>query len=334
MDQVTQLASSMSFMPLYVVRAAVTLGLPEALVEPALVEDVAARLSTDPRATEALVDHLLLLGLVERDVQRRVSLSEVGRVLLREHPAGLARAWDMSSVAYRMEQAYARLPEVIRTGEASYDDVFGRPLYEDIELHDHYIDEVVDSARGLLEHSAERLVEWLALPRRSTLVDIGAGSGVHLARFLDSDASMAGIAVDLPGTLQRTSRHLADHGVAGRVTFVPGDFFECQLASADTYLLSNVLVDLNDRMAVQLLERVRNAAPDGSRVVLLELDRGSTDPGVASHMSIHQLCMTGGRLRMYDELVAVGVEAGLEFVRSTDFGAGVTAIVFGCPRTE
>lgn len=321
-------AERMNTLPGHAVRAAVSVGLPEQLIAWSDVETASARLTTDPAATRQLVDYLAALGLVERDATGRARLSVTGQVLRRDHPAGLASSWTSGSIAHRMEGALARLEDVLRTGRPSYPLVHGHSLYDDVDAEPRYVAEALSSAQGLVEHTAIGLAAWLPLPEQSTVADLGCGSGTHLLHLLAAHPTVSGVAVDLPGTLEGAAARwaTADPGVRERVTPCPGSFLSDPLPVAQTYLLSNVLVDLDDPTAHRLLQRVVSAAPDGAQVVVVELAADDADPAFVSHLGLHQMCMTGGRVRTVAELGSLAAGAGLDARDTAALGGGISAL--------
>lgn len=325
---IATLVERMNTVPAFALRTAVTLQLPEYLVEWQAKDSIAARVGADREAIDVLLDYLVSIEAIEQDQQGRVRLAPMGAVLLRDHPTGLAQNWDMSSVAYRMERAFAGLLDVVRTGRPAYPTEYGRELYKDIDENERFVDEALSSAGPIVDYSASRLAKWLSLPESSTVADLGCGTGIHLVRILGENPSCRGIAVDLPGTLSRASAEMGKSEAWHRIELIPSDLFASPVPMADTYLLSNVLIDLDDEKARQLLRRVRESSTDGSRLVVLELDRDMTDPTLAAHLRLHQLCMSGGRMRNKSEISDLAVAEGFTLDRAEHFGGGITVFAF------
>ena len=96
-----QLANRLNLMPLYVVRTAVTLDLPEALSDNPTTVELARRIHVDDQALVVLLDYLVPLGLVARTAGDRLSLTPTGDLLRKDHDTGIAKFWDMTRCATR-----------------------------------------------------------------------------------------------------------------------------------------------------------------------------------------------------------------------------------------
>ncbi|MDB4998854.1 MAG: crtF [Myxococcaceae bacterium] len=106
------------------------------------------------------------------------------------------------------------------------------------------------------------LVRWL---------DIGGGDGTLVRELLLHEPLLHGDVLNLPATEPLVRPRLEDPRVAGRMGFVPGDFFAGALpAGYDLVSLVRVLHDWPARDALTLLERVRDALPSGGRLVICE----------------------------------------------------------------
>jgi hypothetical protein len=113
------------------------------------------------------------------------------------------------------------------------------------------------------------------------------------------------------------------------VDLVEGNIFERVDASADLYLLKDILHDWDDERSLQILRTVAAAMAPGSKLVLIEqpLERNDPNPLVSS-VDMHMLTQCdGGRQRSVGELQALLREAGLRPGDVHD--TGIVALVEG-----
>jgi len=117
---------------------------------------------------------------------------------------------------------------------------------------------------------AERLavLEWHS---GETVVDLGGGNGSLLLELFAQRTGLRGVVLDLPETV-RDERALA----AAAIEFVEGSFFD-GVPEGDTYVLGTVLHNWPDSEAARILRTIRDHAPAGARVLILEwvVQRGS-----------------------------------------------------------
>ena len=123
-----------------------------------------------------------------------------------------------------------------------------------------------------------------------TVADIGGGRRHLLAAVLDAAPSAQGILFDLPQVINSlTIKH-------NRLTPLAGDFFADPLPQADAYLLMEVLHDWTDDKCRAILRAIRQAAPSGAKVLVIENVLSDDQPDPRGHiLDIIMLANTGGR---------------------------------------
>jgi hypothetical protein len=136
-----------------------------------------------------------------------------------------------------------------------------------------------------------------------TVVDVGGGNGALLRALLELQPQVWGIVFDLPET-DRDEAALGD-----RISFVAGDFFE-SVPAGDAYVLSRILHDWDDEHAGAILRKIRAAASEHARLLLLEsvLQPGN-DPHGSKWLDLLMLVI-GGRERAEDDWRALLEGAG------------------------
>lgn len=175
----------------------------------------------------------------------------------------------------------------------------GRPTFPRLHGTDFWAwlganpDERAAFDRAMVQGTQGRLarletVEWRG---DETVVDVGGGTGAQLIAFLERHPGMRGIVLDLPETVR-------DEATFGdRCTFVEGSFFEA-VPAGDAYVLSTILHDWDDERATAILRTIRKAAPDDSRLVLLEgVVEPGNEPDGAKWLDLLMLALFAGRER-------------------------------------
>jgi orsellinic acid C2-O-methyltransferase len=153
----------------------------------------------------------------------------------------------------------------------------------------------------------------LDLQGAQTLADIGGGYGGLLAAILQANPGLRAILFDQAHTLDAAKPYLEAHGVADRVSFVAGDFFEDVPVEADIYLLKSVLQQHGDAQAQTILETCRKAMAPGATLIVIERlmpDTPGDDPA-AVMLDLHMMTITGGKLRTKPEMEALMAAGGL-----------------------
>jgi hypothetical protein len=161
-------------------------------------------------------------------------------------------------------------------------------------------------------HGGRALLEVVDFAACRALLDVGGNAGGYTRAILDVHPHLRATIFDLPAVEQMAREQMARAGLAARVAFVAGSFFEDELpAGHDVALLSSVLHDWEDGECAAILGRVHRALDPGGLVVVTEpmLADDLTGP---DHPSVSGLAMAllGGRQRTRPEVAALLEAAG------------------------
>ncbi len=272
------------------------------------IDDLAVASGSNSDSLHRVLRHLVAKGVFEEPTPGRFALNEPARALL-DPPARFAL--DLDAFGGRMAHAWGSLLSAVRTGEPAYDEVFGRPFWEDLQAHPD-IAASFDALMGPAGHGApdpEVLVTggWESV---RTVVDVGGGTGSLLAEVLRARPTVRGTLVDLPQTVARSGEIFQSAGVAKRVTMVGQSFFDPLPGGADLYLLKSVLSDWPDREATAVLKRCGEAARPAGRVVVL--NGVSPDGPGGPAPALLMMVLVGGKERSLEEFRELARAAGLE----------------------
>ena len=210
----------------------------------------------------------ILRGLVIEDVALEnadgsFELTELGSALARRPGSLQVRG----SFYYR---AAAGLLDALRTGGTAFEAVYGQPFFGYLDGHPDAQAGFEGSMAGRAVAEARDVVAAYDFGAYRTIVDVGGGRGILLAAILDSAPQAAGILLDRPAPVEQARAHLAGAGLADRVRFVAGDFFEEVPTGGDAYLLARILHDWDDAAALKILDRCRAAMTPGSRLLVVD----------------------------------------------------------------
>jgi 2,7-dihydroxy-5-methyl-1-naphthoate 7-O-methyltransferase len=294
------------------------------------IDDLAQESGADADSLQRVLRHLVGKGVFEEPAPGRFALNEAAHMLRDDHPSRLRFSLDLDGFGGRMAYAWGSLLRAVRTGKPAYEEIFGRPFWDDLDAHPN-IAASFDALMGPSGHGTpdpEVLItpSWESV---RTVVDVGGGTGTLLAEILRARPGIQGTLVDLPRTVARSGEVFRAAGVAERVTTAGQSFFDPLPAGADLYLLKSVLADWPDPEAKAILRRCAEAAHPGGRVVVLSgvsPDDEASGPSPALLMMV----LMGGRERSLAEFRELARDAGLE-VRAADWQPSGRFIVECCP---
>ena len=299
-------------------RVAATLRIPEHIAAGHVgIADLAAAAGCDPDALHAVLGHLVSQGVFTEQSPGRFACNQAAEQL-----AGVPFL-DLAGIGGRMACTWSTLPDFVRTGQPAYEQVFGRPFWEDLAAHPAIgaeFDALMGPAgHGVPDYDIELSDGWDAV---RTVVDVGGGTGAMLASLLRRHPRARGILVDLPGTVARAGETIESFGVAERVTVEAQSFFDPLPAGADLYLLKSVLNDWPDEPTVAILRRCAKAATTArtSKAAIAVLGGVAADETPRS-LGIDML-VAGGKTSTLSQFTELARRAGLDVIAARTQSSG------------
>lgn len=299
--------------------------------------ELADLLANGPKTTETLAQDaqanadflyrilrsLASLGIFEETEPKtfqNTSLSE----LLKTAPTSLrAFALMMGEEHY---QAWGKLAEGVQSGQTPFELTFDMPVFEyfakNARASEIFNQAMTSFAAGI--HSAA--IDCYDFSAFKTMVDIGGGHGKLLETLLKQNATMQGILFDLPHVIDGAQALKAEFG--DRVSLVGGDFFQSVAPGGDAYILSTVIHDWSDDLALNILRNIHTAMPAQGTLLLLEhVIEADNRPSMGKMLDINMLAMTqGGKERTRQEFTDLYAQAGFELTRIVPTARGISVI--------
>ncbi len=287
---------------------ALRLGLFDRLEEsPLTAREIAEEFDLSPRVLPALLSFLVTQELLSRDDHGRFGLTPPASAFLVR--ASSRYVGGRGLLFQGFHDAIGHLPEALATGmpwtSSGQHDMFGGfgPA-EQRWFADGMLANAVHGARALLD-----AVDFSPFQR---LLDVGGNAGGYAITLVHANPALAATIFDLPALepIARTTVERA--GLADRVAFASGSFFEDDLPRGhDVLLLSSILHDWGDDGCRAILRRSFAALDRGGTMVVTEpmLREDWTGP---EHPAVSGLTMAvlGGENRTRRRIAELLGEAG------------------------
>jgi hypothetical protein len=298
-------------------RVAATLRIPEQIAAGrAGIAELAAAAGCDRDALHAVLGHLVSQGVFTEESPGRFACNRAAEQLAE------SSFLDLDGIGGRMAHTWGTLLDYVRTGQPAYQQVFGRPFWEDLAAHPPIAAEfdalMGPAGHGVPDYDIELSHGWESV---RTVVDVGGGTGALLASLLRRHPQARGILVDLPGTVARSGEVIESFGVADRVMVAGQSFFDPLPAGADLFLLKSVLNDWADEPTVAILRRCAEAAqtaqPKGAIAILGGVSADETPRSLGIDMLV-----AGGKTSTLTQFTELARQAGLEVVAAGQQSSG------------
>ena len=276
---------------------------------PVTAAELARRLGASAPHLEALLDSVTAMGLLERTGGAYRLNDAARRYLTGDGPASMA---ELVPVAPGPVGNWARLADTVRTGRpaAPIDDdpaAFYRPLTEGTFATMRRCAARADFKIGYSRMKAPRIL------------DLGAGGGPWSIAMLEACDDGRAVINDLDGVIGLARAKAAEHGVADRCQFRPGDFhaIDIEPGGYDIVVLGHVCRTEGPAGARRLIGRAHAALRPEGRVVLADyfVDQLKANPH-AVLMGLTMMASTVNGFPIASAQAAAWLsEAGFEAVR-------------------
>jgi SAM-dependent methyltransferase len=229
---------------------------------------VRERVGLNARGARDFLDALVALGMLDRHPDGRYANSAEANEYLDRNKQTYVGGVLEASIA-RNYLVWGSLTAGLRTGKPQCDKSAVsnfEPLYADETLREAFVSTMTARTRPVAKALAEKF-SWAS---HSTLIDIGGAQGCLPVEIARAHPHITGGAFDLPPLAPLFDRLVQAHGLASRLRFYPGDFFNGPLPSADVLVLGRVMHNLDLSAKMTLLRKAYDALPPDGVLIVYE----------------------------------------------------------------
>ena len=294
------------FCTTFLLRTAAQLSLADHLADgPKTVEQLAALTKTNAPALFRLLRTLAGIGIFSEDEPHQFSLTPLAEPLRSGIP-GSVRTSILSITGDLFIIPWSKLLYSVQTGQPSFDKHFGAPFFDHLAGLPEEAAWFHDMLIGFNYPDAPAVAAAYSFAPYTRIADIGGATGHMLTTVLACHPGPSGIVFDLAENKAGAEELIQSRGMADRVKFVAGSFFEDIPAGCDLYIMSHVIHDWSEEQCLSILANCHRAMPQGSRLLIIEsvLPEGNSfHPGKMLDMSM--LTLTPGQERSEPEYHAL-----------------------------
>ncbi len=314
---------------------------------PCSVDDLAQKTSTDPAALYRLLRALASAGIFAEGPPRQFALTPLAEPLQANVPDS-KRALALMSGDEQF-QAWSEIVYSIQTGKKAFDKVFGQPIFD-------YLGKNIEKAKifdaamvGIHGRESAAVQTAYDFSGINLVVDIGGGNGSQLIALLKANPSMRGILFDLPHVVDRAKPNVAAAGLADRIDFLAGSFFDQDAfrnlplppgesrregasspstrSTTVAFFMRHIIHDWEDEKSLTILRNCHRAMPEDGRLLVVEsVIPAGNEPFAGKFLDLVMLLIPGGKERTEDEYRALFADAGFELSNIVPTGSEVSVI--------
>ena len=236
---------------------------------PLSVEELRAELGIDERGALDFFDALTALGMLKREGETYRNTAETDLFLDKAKPSYLGGMLEMANE--RLYPLWGELTQALRTGRPQNElkdgekDAFGA-LYSNPERLRLFLGAMTGISMG----AAVAIAEKFPWGDYKTFADLGGAQGGLPVVVAGRHVHLTGINFDLAPVSPVCEEYFGAHGLADRLKFEVGNFFEDELPSAEVMVMGHILHDWNLDEKKALIGRVHEALPEGGAFIVYE----------------------------------------------------------------
>ncbi len=164
--------------------------------------------------------------------------------------------------------------------------------------------------------------------RYSKIVDVGGGQGFFLSAILSGYPNVTGVLFDLERVVNNPAVTSVLEAIKGRLSIVPGSFFDFVPPGGDLYTLKNIFHGWDDRECIEILTNIKKAMSQNGKIMIIESVVGKPDkPSWGAMTDIFMMAGLGGRERTEAEFSSLIVTAGFKLERIIETVSPLSLII-------
>jgi hypothetical protein len=290
------LQTGMAFWASKSLLSAIELGVFTELADgPLAFDPLAARLGLHPRSARDFLDTLVALGFLQRKAGVYANTPETALFLDKGKPSYVGGILEMAN--NRLYPFWGDLTIALRTGQPQNEVKSGQAgLFETLYADPERLKGFLAAMTGISHGANMAIAQRFPWKDYSSFIDVGTAQGDLAVQIALANPHLAGRGYDLPAVRPIFEDYAAAAGVAGRLAFEPGNFFEQDIPAADVVLMGHILHDWDLPTKKMLLQKAYSALPKGGALIVYEaiIDDDRSQNAFGLMMSLNMLIETPG----------------------------------------
>ena len=262
---------------------------------PGDLKDLQGRLGLHPRAARDFLDALLALGFLERSGGTYRNTPSTDLFLDKRKPEYLGGLLEMANK--RLYGFWGNLTEGLRTGHPQNEaKAGGTPIFEALYADPARLKGFLKAMTGLSRPAALAIAAEFPWKDYQSFVDVGTAQGDTAVQIAKANPHLTGTGFDLPEVGPIFEEYVAENGLAARLRFEGGSFFDSDLPKADVVTMGHILHDWDLTEKKMLIKKAYDAIPSGGAFIIYEalIDDDRSKNAFGLLMSLNMLIETPG----------------------------------------
>jgi O-methyltransferase/methyltransferase family protein len=253
------------------------------------------RLGLHPRGARDFLDTLVALGLLDRRDGKYSNTPVTDLFLDRRKPSYIGGILEMANL--RLYGFWGHLTEALRTGEPQNEVRGGGvPVFEALYADPARLRQFLAAMSGISRGAALAIAAKFPWENYRTFVDVGTAQGDTAVQIAFAHPHLKGTGFDLAQVGPIFEEYVEEQGLAARLSFAAGSFFEEPFPHADVVIMGHILHDWDLETKRMLIVKAYGALPKGGALIVYEsiIDDDRSQNAFGLMMSLNMLIETRG----------------------------------------
>ncbi len=249
--------------------------------------EISARIATDPRATERILNALVGTGLIRKEKSRFANTPFSEKFLVSSSPSYVGGIGHMSG----LWKTWSTLTEAVRAGAS----VAMAELNEINSRGEEWLDAFIAAMHFRAVPQGKEFADMLDLSATKKVLDVGGGSGAFTFSMIRKNPAIHGVVFDLPNVVPITRRYIEKAGLKDKVTTAEGDYLEDDLGSGFDLVLMSAIIHINSPSEnLRLIAKGATALATGGQLVIRDqvMNEDRTEPWAGALFALNMLVGT------------------------------------------
>jgi precorrin-6B methylase 2 len=246
---------------------------------------VAAKLDTNDRATDRLLNALIPMGLVNKNNGVFSNAPAASTYLVAGKPCflkGIGHANNLWDAWSNLTGAIIRNPKKAAAAKK--------------KKEDSWYDVFIAAMDSRAITSAPPIIAQLDLDNVRRVLDVGGGSGAFSVQFVKQGKDLKATVFDQPQVVKMTQTYVAKAGLSGKIDFIAGDYTKDSNFGDgyDLVFLSAIIHSNSSATNRALFDKCYGALNHGGRIVVNDfiMDDERVDPAMGTLFALNMLVAT------------------------------------------
>ena len=262
--------------------------------EPLNAESLRARLQLHPRGADDFFDALVALGMLQRTDGLYRNTPEADLFLDRAKTSYIGGLLEMANA--RLYPAWGDLTTALKSGEPQNESKHAQDTFAKLYSDPARLKQFLSAMTGISLGAARALAQQFPWQSFQSFIDVGGAQGCVSVQLALAHPHLTGGEFDLPVVGPIFDGYVQSFGLAQRLRFHPGSFFDDPLPGADVIIMGHILHDWDLEQKRMLIAKAHAALPQGGALIvydaIIDDDRRRNAFGLL--MSLNMLIETRG----------------------------------------